>query len=76
MGWNTHHGAGAVVRQHIVGDPNRHRLAGERMLHRTAGGHSTFGPVFGNTVLLADGLQALAEGLNRLALLRCGELIH
>ena len=76
MGRNTHHGAGAVVRQHVVGDPNRHRFAGERVLHRTAGGHTAFGPVFSHAVLLTDGLQALAEGLNCLALLRRGELIH
>ena len=76
MGRNAHHCASAVVGQHIVGDPNGDVFAGEGVLHRAASWHAPFGAVFRHPVLLADGLQALPECLNGLALVRRGELIH
>ena len=38
---NGHHGARAVLAQHEVGDPDRHRLAGER-IDREAAGEEAF----------------------------------
>ncbi len=40
MGWYCHHGAGAVVHQHEIGDPDRHLAAIQRVDGVEAGGHA------------------------------------
>jgi hypothetical protein len=37
---HAHHGAVAVAHQHVVADPQRHRLAGQRVRDHQAGGHA------------------------------------
>ena len=37
---HAHHGAVAVADQHVVADPHRHLLVGDRVRHGQAGGHA------------------------------------
>ena len=76
VGRHPHHGAGAVVGEHIIGDPEGHHLAVGRVAHRRPDRHTPLGSVFGGTFLLALAAHQIAEGLNGDGLLRRGESGH
>ena len=76
MGRDSHHGTGAVLRQHVVGDPNRQQLTVGGVAHPGADGNTALGPVFGRAVLLALARHLIAEGFHRSPLLGGGEGRH
>ncbi|MCY1497244.1 hypothetical protein D9M68_312040 [compost metagenome] len=65
MGRNRHHRAFAVAHQHVVGDPHRQFLAGQRMLDEQRGGHAFL--FLGGDVRLGDAaaLALVDERLQR-----------
>ena len=53
VGGHAHHGAGAVLGEHVVGDPDGEQLAAGRVAHAGTNGHTPLGPVFGRALLVA-----------------------
>ena len=76
VGRHPHHGTGAVVRQHVVGDPDRHQCAVGGVAHLGANRHTALGLVFGGAVLLALPRHQIAKGLHRQPLRGAGERRH
>ena len=76
VGRHAHHGARAVLGQHVVGDPHRQHRPRQGVDHMTADGHPPFGPVITGAFDRAQTSHLLAEGLHRALLFSAGEAVH
>ena len=76
VGGHAHHGAGAVLGEHVVGDPDGDQLAAGRVAHAGTNGHTPLGPVLGRALLVALAGHQIAEGRHRQLLVSAGERGH
>ena len=76
MGGHPHHGTGAVLGQHVVGDPERNQFAVGGVAHPGADGHAPLGLVVCRAFLLALAAHQITEGLHGDGLLCGGEWSH
>ena len=76
MGRNTHHGPGAVIRQHVISDPQGTQFAGGGVAHLGADRNTALGFVFGGAFLFALARHQVTEGLHAELLLEGSEGCH
>ena len=76
VGGHAHHRAGAVFRQHVVGDPEGHQLAIGWIAHPGADRHAPFRAVLGGAFLVALTTHQITEGLHGDGLVGGGEAGH
>ena len=76
VGGHAHHGAGAVLGEHVIGDPDRDQLAVGRVAHTGANRHTPLGPVLGRALLVALAGHQVAKGCHGELLVGAGQGGH
>ena len=76
VGGHAHHGAGAVLGEHVVGDPDGDQLAAGRVAHAGTNGHPPLRPVLGRALLVALASHQVAKGCHGELLVGAGERGH
>ena len=76
MGRDSHHGAGAVIHQHIVSDPHRQWTAVEWIEDCGAGEDPTLGSVITGALQGTEPCHLCLEGLHNILLIRGRQTVH
>ena len=76
VGGHAHHGAGSVLGQHVISNPEGHRFAVGRVAHHRPDRHTPLGSVLSGALLVALTAHQVAESLHRDRLVGRGETGH
>ena len=76
MGRNSHHRSGSIVGQNVISDPDRQRLAIDRVGHRGANRHATLRTVITGALDGAQPGHVVAEALDRIGTAGIHQRLH